>query len=157
MPGMSGIDLLRLVKKQDPEAAVIMITGLLDISAAVDSLRIGAFDFITKPFDLPTINRAIYRALERRRLLIENRFRREELERKIRERTFELNEALHDIEESYKITLEALVTALDTREHETHAHSLRVREYTLTLAKGLGYSFLNALIRSLERECSAMQ
>ncbi len=78
------------------------------------------------------------RALDRRRLLMENRFYREELERKVRERTFELNEALYDVEESYKITLEALVTALDAREHETKAHSQRVREYTLTLAEDLG-------------------
>jgi putative two-component system response regulator len=138
MPGMSGIELLRLVKKQNPETAFIIITGLMDINTAIDSLRIGAFDFITKPFELPAMQRAVDRALERRRLLIENRYYQEELERKVNERTFELNEALHDIEESYKITLEGLVAALDAREHETQAHSLRVREYTLTLASALG-------------------
>jgi putative nucleotidyltransferase with HDIG domain len=137
MPGMSGMELLRLVKKQDPETAFIMITGLMDINTAVDSLRTGAVDFITKPFELPAIQRAVDRALERRRLLIENRYYQEELERKVRERTFELNEALHDVEESYKITLEALVTALDAREHETTAHSFRVREYAVALAETL--------------------
>ncbi len=138
MPGMSGMELLRLVKNQDPEMAFIMITGLKDIQMAIDSLQIGACDFITKPFELPSIRRAVNRALERRRLLVENRCHREELERKVRERTHELNEALHDVEESYKITLEALVTALDAREHETQAHSQRVREYTLALAHQLG-------------------
>jgi response regulator RpfG family c-di-GMP phosphodiesterase len=138
MPGMSGMEFLRLVKRQDPDTAFIMITGLMDINTAVDSLRLGAFDFITKPFELPAIRRAVDRALERRRLLMENRSHREELEQKIRERTFELKEALNDVEESYKITLEALVTALDAREHETRAHSQRVREYTLTLAQDLG-------------------
>lgn len=138
MPGMSGVELLRLVKKQDSETAVIMITGLMDINTAVDSLRTGACDFITKPFDLPTIRRAVDRALERRQLLLENRYYQEELEKKVRERTFELNGALHEVEESYRITLEALVTALDAREHETQAHSQRVREYTLTLAQQLG-------------------
>jgi response regulator RpfG family c-di-GMP phosphodiesterase len=138
MPGMSGMEFLRLAKKQSPETAFIMITGLMDINTAIDSLRIGAFDFITKPFELSAIRRAVDRALDRRRLLIENRFYREELERQVRERTFELNEALYDVEESYKITLEALVTALDAREHETQAHSQRVREYTLTLAQTLG-------------------
>jgi putative nucleotidyltransferase with HDIG domain len=137
MPGMSGMELLRLVKKQNPETAFIMITGLMDINTAIDSLRIGAFDFITKPFELPAIQRAVDRALEQRRLLLENRYYQEELERKVRERTCELNEALHDVEESYKITLEALVTALDAREHETQAHSLRVREYTVSLAEAL--------------------
>jgi response regulator RpfG family c-di-GMP phosphodiesterase len=138
MPGMSGIELLRLVKKKDPETAFIMITGLMDINTAVDSLRIGASDFITKPFELLSVRRAVHRALERRRLLIQNRCYQEELERKVEERTLELNEALHDVEESYKITLEALVMALDAREHETSAHSQRVREYTLTLAQSLG-------------------
>ena len=138
MPGMSGIELLRLVKKQDPETAFIMITGLLDINTAVDSLRIGAFDFITKPFELLAVRRSVDRALERRRLEIQNRRRQEDLERKVQERTFELNGALCDVEESYKITLEALVMALDAREHETSAHSQRVREYTLTLARNFG-------------------
>ncbi|MBN2244057.1 MAG: response regulator [Acidobacteria bacterium] len=140
MPGMSGMELLRLVRKRDPETAFIMITGLADINTAVDSLRIGASDFITKPFELPSVRRAVGRALERRRLLIQNRRHQEELERKVQERTLELNEALYDIEESYKITLEALVMALDAREHETSAHSQRVREYTLTLARQFGLS-----------------
>jgi response regulator RpfG family c-di-GMP phosphodiesterase len=139
MPGMSGMEFLRLVKQQNPDTAFIMITGLMDINTAVDSLRLGAFDFITKPFELHAMQRAVERALERRRLLMENKFHREELEQKIRERTFELKEALNDVEESYKITLEALVAALDAREHETHAHSQRVREYTLTLAQSLGF------------------
>ena len=138
MPGMSGIELLRLVKKQDPETAFIMITGLMDINTAVDSLRIGASDFITKPFELLSVRRAVSRALECRQLLIQNRCHQEELEHEVVERTSELNKALHNVEESYKITLEALVTALDAREHETSAHSQRVREYTMALAHNLG-------------------
>ncbi len=137
MPGISGMELLHRVKGKDPEIAFIMITGMKDIHLAVDSLRIGACDFITKPFDLQGMRHAVERAFERRRLLIENRRYREKLESKVRKRTLELNEALQGVEESYKITLEALVTALDAREHETQAHSQRVREYTLTLAAHL--------------------
>jgi putative nucleotidyltransferase with HDIG domain len=131
MPGMSGMELLQFVNEHHPETAFIMMTGLTDIHTAVDSLRIGACDLLA-------MRRAVDSALERRRLLIENRTHREELEQKVRERTSELNEALHDVEESYNITLEALVTALDAREHETHAHSQRVKEYALTLARELG-------------------
>ncbi len=138
MPGMTGIELLRFIRKRDAETAVIMVTGVLDINTAVDALRMGASDFITKPFELPAIHHAVNRALERRQLLVANRFYRQELQRKVRQRTIELNGTLREIEESYKITLEALVTALDAREHETQAHSKRVREYSLTLAKGLG-------------------
>ncbi len=138
MPGMTGMELLRLVRKNDPEISIIMITGVTDVTTAVDCLRIGACDYITKPFDLPSVQESVERALERRRLLMENRYYQKELEKIVLERTLELNGALREVEDSYRITLEALVTALDAREHETHAHSQRVQEYTLTLARELG-------------------
>ncbi len=140
MPGMSGTELLQCVKKNDPEIAVIMVTGVMDVGTAVDSLRNGAFDFITKPFDISSIRHAVKRALERRQLLIENRYYEEELEKEVYERTLELNTALQEVDDSYRITLEALVTALDAREHETLAHSQRVREYTSALARIIGLS-----------------
>jgi response regulator RpfG family c-di-GMP phosphodiesterase len=138
MPGMSGIDLLRLIKKHDPDISVIMISGVMDLTTAVDSLKMGACDYLTKPFDLLSVRRAVRRALERRRLIMENRCYQQELERLVQERTFELKGALKEVEESYRYTLEALAAALDAREHETQAHSQRVREYAVTLAQSLG-------------------
>jgi putative nucleotidyltransferase with HDIG domain len=138
MPGMSGIELLRFIKKFDPDMSVIMITGVLDLTTAVDSLKLGACDYITKPFDILSVKRAVGQALERHRLLLENRYYQRELERLVQERTFELNRALKGVEESYRYTLEALAAALDAREHETQAHSQRVREYAITLAQNLG-------------------
>jgi putative nucleotidyltransferase with HDIG domain len=140
MPGMSGIDLLRFIKKYDPDMSVIMITGVLDLTTAVDSLKLGACDYITKPFDLLSVRRAVSRALERRRLMQENRYYQQELERLVQERTFELKRALQEVEEGYRFTLEALAAALDAREHETQAHSQRVREYAITLAQCLNLS-----------------
>jgi len=136
MPEMSGIELLRLVKEQDPETAFIMVTGFIDINVAVDSLRIGASDFITKPFEMLSVKRAVNRALEGRRIQIQSRYNQEKLEREVEERTSALT--LSDVEESYKTTLETLVAALDAREHETSSHSQRVREYTRMLAQNLG-------------------
>jgi putative nucleotidyltransferase with HDIG domain len=138
MPGMSGIELLRFIKKHDPDMSVIMITGVLDLTTAVDSLKMGACDYITKPFDLLEVRRAVAQALERHRLTLENRYYQRELERLVQERTFELNGALREVEEGYRFTLEALAAALDAREHETQAHSQRVREYSITLAQRLG-------------------
>lgn len=138
MPGMSGIELLGFLKKQNPEISVIMITADRDITTAVDSLRMGACDYITKPFNLRKVRLAVTRALERHCLLVENRHYQQELESRVRERTRELKSALIEVEDSYKFTLEALVSALDAREHETQAHSQRVREYTITLASQLG-------------------
>lgn len=140
MPGMSGIELLRQIKKHDPDMSVIMITGVLDLTTAVDSLKMGACDYITKPFDLLVVRRAVNKALERHRLMLESRYYQQELERLVQERTYELNGALKEVEEGYRFTLEALAAALDAREHETQAHSQRVREYAITLAQSLGLS-----------------
>ncbi len=138
MPGMSGIELLRYIKTHDPAVSVIMITGLHDLATAVDSLRLGACDYITKPFDVLTVRRAVARALALHHLELQQRGHQEELERLIRERTVKLNGALQDVKESYRFTLETLVAALDAREHETRAHSQRVREYACLLARRLG-------------------
>ncbi len=137
MPGMSGMELLRSIKRRDPDMSVIMITGVLDLATAVDSLKMGACDYITKPFDLVAVRRAVGQALERHRLTLENRYYQRELERLVQERTCELNGALREVEEGYRFTLEALAAALDAREHETQAHSQRVREYAITLAQRL--------------------
>jgi putative nucleotidyltransferase with HDIG domain len=137
MPGMSGIELLQYIKKNDPDLSVIMITGVLDLKTAVDSLKMGACDYITKPFDLLAVRRAVSQALERHRLTMENRYYQRELERLVQERTCELHGALKEVEEGYRFTLEALAAALDAREHETQAHSHRVREYAVTLAECL--------------------
>jgi putative two-component system response regulator len=137
MPGMSGMELLRSIKRHDPDLSVIMITGVLDLATAVNSLKMGACDYITKPFDLVAVRRAVGQALERHRLTLENRYYQRELERLVQERTCELNGALKEVEEGYRFTLEALAAALDAREHETQAHSQRVREYAITLAQRL--------------------
>jgi len=139
MPGMSGIELLRHIKSHDPDISVIMITGVRDLSTAVDSLKLGACDYITKPFDVLAIRRAVDRALEQNRLTTENRYYQRELERLVEKRTLELYRALEEVEESYRYTLEALAAALDAREHETQAHSHRVREYAFVLAQRLGF------------------
>jgi putative nucleotidyltransferase with HDIG domain len=141
MPGMSGMEFLRRARERNPETLFIMITGYKDIHVAIDSLRIGAADFITKPFDLNTLRHSVDMALEHRRLLIENRRHREKLEADIRSRTAELYETLREVEASYSITLETMVGALDAREHETRAHSQRVREYAFTLAQYLGLKY----------------
>jgi len=138
MPGMSGVDLLRFVRQWDPDISVIMMTGLSDMGTALETLRIGACDYITKPFDLCQIRRAVTQGLERSQLLTDNRRYRDRLERRVQERTDELNSALCEVNDGYRITLEALVTALDAREHETQAHSQRVREYAETLARQTG-------------------
>jgi DNA-binding NtrC family response regulator len=84
MPGITGLDLLRFIKAHHPETQVIMMTAYGTIENAVEAMRIGAFDYITKPFTSGEIELVMERALEHRRLVNENRFLRNELSDKYR-------------------------------------------------------------------------
>ncbi len=112
-----------------------MLTACEDLTLAVNAMRIGARDYILKPFRLSEITVSVQEALERRRNKIEQAERMALLEETVNERTVELRKLLDRLHDASEITLEALVAALDAREHETQAHSKRVSEYTLYLAR----------------------
>lgn len=73
MPGMDGLALLARTMEIDPEFPVILVTGHGDIDLAVSSIRQGAYDFIEKPYDPKRLIATVQRALEKRRLTLENR------------------------------------------------------------------------------------
>ena len=128
MPGESGLSLLKRVKDRDADVEVIMVTGVVDLEVAIGAIRQGAADYVTKPFNLEEVQIVVERTLEKRRLIRENREYQHTLERKVEERTREL-------EESYESTLEAMITALDFRDNETMGHSRRVVEYAVIVAR----------------------
>ena len=66
MPNLGGMEVLRRVKETHPDIDVIMITGLSQIDTAVQAMKLGAFDYISKPFDPDEFKLAVQRALERR-------------------------------------------------------------------------------------------
>ena len=72
MPNIDGLEVLRRVKETHPNVDVIMITGLSQIDTAVQAMKLGAFDYISKPFEPDELKMVVQRALERRRLLQEN-------------------------------------------------------------------------------------
>jgi putative nucleotidyltransferase with HDIG domain len=106
----------------------------------VDSLKDGAYDYILKPFSLQEVSVVVARALEKRRLLLENRRYQEILEAQVASRTQQLRDALDLLRETYHSTLLALGTALDSRDADTDGHSLRVTLYTKRLARQIGVS-----------------
>lgn len=79
MGNKNGMDVLKAFKKVSPETTVIMITAFGSIDTAIEAIREGAFDYISKPFKLEEINLTIKKALEQRRLIEENRLFRQEL------------------------------------------------------------------------------
>ena len=73
MPGMDGLQFLTHVRARDPELPVIMITGHGDVALAVTAIKSGAYDFLQKPVDEDVLNACLVRAVEKRRLVLENR------------------------------------------------------------------------------------
>lgn len=79
MPGMDGLEVLRTIRRIDPEALVILFTAFATVETAVEAVKEGAFDYIPKPFSADQLQVVIERALTQRRLLDENRRLREQL------------------------------------------------------------------------------
>jgi len=79
MGDKDGMDVLRFFKKHAPDTTVIMITAFGSIETAIEAIREGAYDYISKPFKLDEIKITIQRAMEQRRLIKENKFYRQEL------------------------------------------------------------------------------
>ena len=154
MPGIDGIELIKKVRVLYPDTAVVMITAVSNANAAIEALKHGASDYLIKPFNLEEIVISIQNALEKRRLIIENRGYQEHLEEIVKaqtaeirgllsveqQKTAELNKALAEVQVTYNTTLEALSTALDYRDNATEGHSQRVVQYSIEVGKALGLS-----------------
>src|SRR5271167_3723955 len=102
---------------------IVMVTAVHDIGVALQALRNGAYDYLLKPFEREQLLATVSRALENRRLKIENRTYQTSLESLVEARTAQLQAAMSNLERSYDITLEALGDALDLRDAETQGHS----------------------------------
>jgi putative nucleotidyltransferase with HDIG domain len=149
MPEMDGMKLLAEVRAEDPDIPVIMVTAMHDISIALEAIRAGAYDYILKPFEKDQLHLSVGRALEHRRLVLENLTYQSDLEHLVAERTQQLSIALQDLEQSYDYTLEALGGALDAKDAETEGHCQRVTAFTITIAKVMGVD--KALLRQIAR------
>ncbi len=79
LPGVSRLDMLRSLKESKPDLPVIIITGYASMKSALEAMKLGAYDYITKPFDLDNVQLVAERALERHRLIDENRYLQSEL------------------------------------------------------------------------------
>ena len=140
MPGMSGLDMIPHVKEISPNTVVVMISGMQTVESAIGALRLGAFDYLMKPFDLRQVEAVVKRALEHHELIVAKQRYENHLEELVEQRTAELDRALDSLEDAYRSTLRALTAALETRDSETHGHSERVVSYSLRLGREYGLS-----------------
>src|SRR6202012_3168841 len=106
-----------------------------DISTALEAIRRGAYDYILKPFEKDQLFLGVGRALQHRRLVMENRTYQRNLEELVEEREAQLTAKHGEREQSYDDTLEALGSALDLKDAETEGHCQRVTAFCISIAK----------------------
>jgi putative nucleotidyltransferase with HDIG domain len=140
MAELDGIGLLERTKERFPDMPVVMVTAVHDISVALAAIRNGAYDYLLKPFEREQLLATVRRALENRRLKLENRAYQTNLESLVTARTEQLRKAVSGLERSYDMTLQALGDTLDLKDAETEGHSKRVTAFTIAIARAMGLS-----------------
>jgi putative two-component system response regulator len=131
MPGTSGSELLPRLKKSFPDTAVVMATAVVEPDTIVHCMKNGAYDYITKPFDVDELIRNINTVLEKRRLELNLREKRQVLEGKVEEQAKELQKLFID-------AVESLVSALEAKDKYTAGHSRRVTKIAMETAVAMG-------------------
>ena len=133
MPKMDGFELLREIRSRFPDCAVVMITAVADVEIAVNCLAIGAADYVIKPYQLEDVRARVAQALEKRRLILENRAYRESLEERVAQQARRL-------EELFLASVQSLAEALELKDPYTRGHSVRVSHYSTIVAQAMGFS-----------------
>jgi putative two-component system response regulator len=131
MPGGSGVELLPELKKAYPDTVVIMATAVGDADTAIKCVRLGAYDYFTKPYNLDEVAISIARALNMRRLELEVIDYQHNLEEKVKVQAGK-------IRDSFMNAVTALALALDAKDEYTSGHSGRVSEISVIIARELG-------------------
>ncbi|HHF98696.1 response regulator [Candidatus Aerophobetes bacterium] len=124
MFSMNGIEFLEKVKRKKPDVEVIVITAYPDFSSSIKALRLGAFDYIVKPFGKEQVLNAAEKALQKRDFFIENTKMIQDLQKAV-----ELN---------YEATTKALVLAVDAKDSYTAEHSRRTSELLVKVGRRIG-------------------
>ncbi len=140
LPGLSGVDLVPRVLAAEPDAALLMLTGVNDATSAALCMQRGAMDYLIKPVDLANLERALERALARRGEQRERRRRQEDLTEEVAIGREALRQERANVERISLATLDALVNALEAKDPYLRGHSARVAELSARVAAELGRS-----------------
>jgi putative nucleotidyltransferase with HDIG domain len=140
MPEMDGITALKEIKKRHPDIEVILLTAYASLETAQSALRLGAFDYLMKPFDKDDLINVVERGLQKRRAMESSKLERESLLSRSKFLEEEVTRARQSIMECYEGTVKALILTIDAKDHYTYAHSNRVARLSFSLAEGIGLS-----------------
>jgi putative nucleotidyltransferase with HDIG domain len=133
MPEMDGVTFLREALQRYPDMAIVMLTGVAEVTTAVECLKLGALDYISKPVLVEEVRARVDKALEKRDLVLQNRFYQQHLESRVRELDRRNKQSLIN-------GVQMLVHALEAKDAYTSGHSSRVSRYAVKTAVQLGYT-----------------
>ena len=133
MPGKSGLDVLKEIQADYPDTATVIITAVADVETAINTLKFGAYDYIVKPIDFNILMISIGRALQKRRLILENENYRLHLEERVKEQSAK-------IQKSFLNSITCLAYALEAKDEYTSGHSQRVTEIAVAITQELDMS-----------------
>lgn len=147
MPVMDGYTFIRHAVLHDPELPIIVLSGVGVVEDALKAMRLGAWDFITKPVQsMSILDYTLDKVMERARLLHENRQYKESLEEQVRRRTRQLEDARRQI-------MLRLSRAAEYKDNETGRHVVRVGEISAMLSQAMG---LSEEFAEMMRECATL-
>jgi response regulator RpfG family c-di-GMP phosphodiesterase len=137
-PDLNGLELIPKLEQISPNSVAIFMSEIDSAGNTVKAYRAGAFDVVQMPMSLHKLENAVERAFVQFEMRsLRDRYRNQ-LESEVALRTFELEQNLEEIERSYRMTLSAVVKALEKREMETEGHNERMITFSLRLGYELG-------------------
>lgn len=149
MPGHDGLWLVDQLRRQHPDTAVIIATGLNDAGAAVESLRQGVSDYLTKPFERDRLLEAVSRGVEWHRSACDSRRWREQLEDEMHARRAHLEDVIASQFVDSDDDLDVLLATLMVRDPDAYAHAYRVA--AMSASTGRALQLPDADLATLER------
>jgi len=130
MPGINGLEVVARIKEVSPDTPVVVVSGTGVLADAINAVRLGAWDYVTKPIDdMNVLGHIVDKALERSRLIAENRRYQQHLEEEVKKRTAEL----HATNEKLRIEIDEHIQA--EKEIMAHKEQLRALANTLSIAE----------------------
>lgn len=138
MPGGDGLELLGKMLALDETVAVVMVTAMHDLELAVEAMRLGACDYLTKPFALEQVRAHVRSAIGWHRLRSREKLYEEELTRQVLLRTAELQDANQHLRDTSLQVIRVLANIVEVKDPFTLGHSERVACYSRELARAMG-------------------
>ena len=137
MPEMDGLTLLKEILRRYPDTAVLMLTGVAEVTTAVESLQLGAMDYLSKPVMIEEFRARVENALEKRRLVLENRYLQQSYQERLEANVRELDQKN---KEQFLGQVQMAVRMLEKKDEYTRGHSQRVSQYAARTAVMLGFT-----------------